>query len=224
MEVSKTKEKTRRRLAVACSVVGAIDMLLLLLLLLLPYDCGGGGRETVVIRERVSTDTVVVHDTIVERDSMNRNIDQAVSDAGGNVDGFMRFSITWNQDSHDRVDLDAHATEPGGTEIYFKTYKKPRKTSAGGQLDVDKIRPRRTGVENIYWQDASLLPNGDYRFFIVNYDGGNNGNCDVKLKVGDQSFVYRVSNIKKGSPVTIATVTIANHKMSNIQHSAPRVE
>ena len=203
----------KRRLALACAAVGLIDLLLLALLLFLPYDCAG--HETV---EEESRPEVVEHDTVWVQ-QQNDSIDQAVEQEGGNVDGFMRFSITWNQDGHDRVDLDAHAVEPGGAEIYWQSYKKPRKSPCGGQLDIDKIRPSRIGVENIYWDDASTLRDGTYRFFIDNYDGGRNRRCDVKLKVGAQSFIYEVSNVKEGHPCEIAKVTIKDHQVVNIQHS-----
>ena len=218
----------KRRLAWACAGVALLDLILLLLLLFLPHNCGGrghwwgggddviAGRTDTVVREVIEK-TVVVHDTIYAQQS--DSIDEAVEEAGGNVDGFMRFSIIWNQNHRDVVDLDAHALEPTGAEIYYDNYKSPNNTQAGGQLDVDMIRPSGTGVENIYWNSAESLPDGNYRFFIVNYDGGRNHGCEAKLKVGDQTFLYRMGNIRKGSPVTVATVTINNHQMTSIQHS-----
>ena len=147
----------------------------------------------------------------------------AVADKGAKAetddDGYMRFSIIWNQNHRSLVDLDAHAKEPTGQEIAFNSHKSPSHTRAGGTLDVDMIRPTRTGVENIYWENAESLPDGNYRFFIVNYDGGRNHDCEAKLKVGNRTFLYRVPSIHKGSPATIATVTIRNHQMENIEQS-----
>ena len=221
----------KRRLAWACAGVALLDLILLLLLLWLPNNCSGrlwGGRhggDLIAGRtDTVDEKVIVRHHTIHVRDSVvadepNDSIDEVVEDAGGNVDGYMRFSIIWNQNHRSLVDLDAHAKEPTGQEIAFNSHKSPSHTRAGGTLDVDMIRPTRTGVENIYWENAESLPDGNYRFFIVNYDGGRNHDCEAKLKVGNRTFLYRVPSIHKGSPATIATVTIRNHQMENIEQS-----
>lgn len=221
----------KRRLAWACAGVALLDLILLLLLLWLPNNCsgrlwgGGHGGDLIAGRTDTVVEKVIVrHDTIHVRDSVTTNepndsIDDAVEDAGGNVGGYMRFSIIWNQNHRSLVDLDAHAKEPTGQEIAFNSHKSPSHTRAGGTLDVDMIRPTRTGVENIYWENAESLPDGNYRFFIVNYDGGRNHDCEAKLKVGNRTFLYRVPSIHKGSPATIATVTIRNHQMENIEQS-----
>ena len=221
----------KRRLAWACAGVALLDLILLLLLLWLPNNCSGrlwgghhGGDLIAGRTDTVVEKVIVRHDTIHVRDSVTTNepndsIDDAVEDAGGNVGGYMRFSIIWNQNHRSLVDLDAHAKEPTGQEIAFNSHKSPSHTRAGGTLDVDMIRPTRTGVENIYWENAESLPDGNYRFFIVNYDGGRNHDCEAKLKVGNRTFLYRVPSIHKGSPATIATVTIRNHQMENIEQS-----
>lgn len=220
-------KKTRTRLAWMCGALALIDLILLLLLIFLPYNCRRralhDNTRGVIVNQ---SDTVVIHDTIyVEHpDSVADDIDQAVEDAGGNVEGFMRFSITWNHSGRDRVDLDAHAVEPTGSEIYYNRHKAPHATTLGGMLDVDRIRPSRLGVENIYWMTADKLQDGDYRFFIVNYDGGRNNRCDVKLKVGNQTFLYQLSNIRQGAPAKVATVTISNHQLASIQHHAPIIQ
>ena len=49
----------------------------------------------------------------------------------------MRFSIIWNQNQDDIVDLDAHAIQPDQKEIYYGSYRS-KPTSMSGQLDVDE--------------------------------------------------------------------------------------
>lgn len=69
---------------------------------------------------------------------------ERVKEAGGKVDGVLRFSIQWNEDGKSIVDLDAHCVEPDNTHIFFSSaYRKDRgngKTTMTGQLDVKKFR------------------------------------------------------------------------------------
>ena len=229
----------KRRLAWACVGVGLLDLILLLLLIFLPNCQGigrwvGGGNDSnsghvdTVVRvdtvERVDTLILIPTDTtkVEPVDTAGTDIEEAVEDAGGNVGGFMRFSIKWNQD----IDIDAHAKEPTGAEICYRSFKKPSKTRAGGQLDVDKQSAEDsdegdgTLVENIVWEDAGRLPDGNYRFFIQNYSiSTQSRGCDAQLKVGNKTFRYRVGSIGPKDYVTVATVTIRNHQMESINQS-----
>ena len=76
------------------------------------------------------------------------SLKQNVKNAGGKVDGVLRFSIQWNDlDDWDRNDMDAHCITPTG-EIFYM-----HKRECGGELDVDIIDPRKgkPAVENITW-------------------------------------------------------------------------
>lgn len=143
-------------------------------------------------------------------------IKEEVKKAGGVVDAPFRFSIMWNEDGRDIVDLDAHCAEMNYMdkktgEIFFGF----RKSSRGGTLDVDMIRPRTRGVENIYYQG---LRDGKYRFFIHNYDGNNHKNCKAELHIDGDTYTYFVDHKISGA-VDIATVTIRNGVVEDIQQS-----
>ena len=94
----------------------------------------------------------------------------AMCACGAGVSAPFRFSIMWNYDARSKVDLDAHAVEPSGTEICFSSHK-GSPTDIGGMLDVDMIRPEEKGVENIFWPSLNKLADGEYRLFVRNYDG-----------------------------------------------------
>lgn len=211
-------EREKRRHIWWIIVLGILNLIALLLLFLLPYNCTGCSRTVVV------HDTVRVGDDEHEPISEEEDIDKAVEEEGGDVNAFMRFSIMWNTNGRDIVDLDAHALEPSGAHIYFDKYCAPDKTRCGGQLDIDMRDPRRTGVENIVWPSASLLDDGEYQFLIHNYDDQRFSECDVKLIVGNKSFVYKVGHFRESNPVLIAIVTIKDHQVQNIDHKVAPIE
>lgn len=194
-------------------IVAIIDVILLLLLIFWPRQCGCN-RTTVVTR----TDTVVVHDTIPQE----RDIDQAVDDAGGET-GYMGMKLVWNEDGQYRVDFDAHAYEPGGDHIYYlrhNQHKGQAPTSMGGLIDVDMIGPMGTGVENIMWPSKERLADGVYRFSVVNYEqlSGNNG-FKVKIYVGNTSYIYQQTQaVREDATVKIADVTLQNGEIKDIKH------
>ena len=101
---------------------------------------------------------------------------ERVKEAGGKIDGVLRFSIQWNEDGKSIIDLDAHAHEPvDGSHIYYSSpYRKDQgrgKTIMTGQLDVDMINPSHVGIENITWSDQSKMKEGTYKFRVHNYSG-----------------------------------------------------
>lgn len=151
-------------------------------------------------------------------------IKQAVKQAGGFVDAPFRFSIMWNEDGRSIVDLDAHANEPGinGKHIFFRSFKKPRITSMGGQLDIDMIRPYNTGVENIYWTNMKKIADGVYRFWVHNYDGGNVSGFKAEICFDTEVYTYEYIGNFRGE-VKVADVTIKGGKLVNITHYAPLV-
>lgn len=131
---------------------------------------------------------------------------EAVKDAGGNVSGVLRFSISWNKNGTDILDFDAHALEPTGNHIYFGSYK-GQKTSMSGMLDVDMIRPQKMGVENIVWDNLSKMKDGEYRFTIVNYDSGNNTGFEAEIEFNGEIFHYeKGGNVKGNTPIAVVTL------------------
>lgn len=142
-------------------------------------------------------------------------IREEVKKAGGVVDAPFRFSIMWNEDGKDFVDLDAHCIEPDAHHIYYGV--KGVKSSCGGTLDVDMIRPVQTGVENIYYNRFS---DGKYEFFIQNYDGRNHKQCKAEIFIDGEIYTYLVPRmIKFKENVGIASVYIKKGKLDHIEHS-----
>ena len=143
---------------------------------------------------------------------------QNVKNAGGKVDGVLRFSIQWNDIDADRNDLDAHACEPDGTEIMFNTFKAPRCTKHLGQLDVDIIYPipGKAAVENITWPDLSKMQNGEYLFGVHCYSnkGGRTGfRAEIEFEGQIYSYDY-TTPLKQNEVVKVAVVTLKDGHFS----------
>jgi len=148
-------------------------------------------------------------------------IKEAVKSAGGEVNGLLRFSISWNEDGLSHVDFDAHAKQPNGTEIYYSNYKGYR-NNASGMLDVDMIRPPKQGVENINWVDKSKMPNGKYIFFNRNFDGGSNTGFKAEVEFDGQIYKYQQIG-KVFNDTKVATVTLKDGEFT-IEHHLPLME
>jgi hypothetical protein len=136
------------------------------------------------------------------------SIKERVKAAGGNIDGVLRFSIQWNEEGNDNVDLDAHCKEPSGEEIYFNHARKPSHSMSGGQLDVDIISPGKDiAVENIYWTNTSGLLKGDYKFFVNQYSGSVKNGFRAQIEMMGEIYEFNYpKSMRPKENVAVATV------------------
>lgn len=136
------------------------------------------------------------------------DIRENVKNAGGSVDGVLRFSIQWNDfDEHDGNDVDAHCITPAGEEIY---YASTHHWKSGGELDVDITHPSKgyAAVENITFPELSRLPKGDYIFFVHCYcdRGGRSGfRAEIEANGMTHRYNYRHS-LRHKENVEVAVV------------------
>lgn len=133
-----------------------------------------------------------------------------VKEAGGNVDGVLRFSIQWNDtDKFSGNDVDAHCIEPGGNPIYFgNTYNHV----TGGHLDVDIRHPSKgvVAVENITWADKSKMRPGRYKFYVEQFAhrGGRDGfRAEIEFDGNIYSFNYD-KDLRQDEDVSVADVIL----------------
>ena len=135
-------------------------------------------------------------------DSMKQN----VKNAGGNVDGVLRFSIQWNDNSDNENDLDAHCIEPSGNRIYFGSKNNNITT---GNLDVDIMTPSgNVAVENITWLDKQKMSRGVYKFSVHNYShrGGKSG-FSAEIEYEGQIYKYEYDKpLKQGETIDVASI------------------
>lgn len=134
---------------------------------------------------------------------------ERVKNAGGAVDGVLRFSIQWNAGTDwNRDDFDAHCKTP--CQHIFFSHMVDHVTR--GRLDVDVINPEKgkPAVENITWADKSEMVDGDYEFFVHNYCH-NNGTSGFTAEIEFDGQIYEFEYdkpLRQGQNVPVATVTL----------------
>ena len=93
-------------------------------------------------------------------------IKERVKNAGGNVEGILRISLSW----HNYDDLDLHLHEPNGKYVVYYGNKRMLSPS-GAMLDVDMNAGggiSREPVENIFWTNEPKIE-GDYKVIVNNF-------------------------------------------------------
>ena len=116
------------------------------------------------------------------------DLKKRVEEAGGKVDGVLRFSIQWNDRMKTGDDLDAHCLTPRKTRIYFNSKFDP---VTKGNLDVDVRYPgAKVAVENIVFPYKHNLDPGEYVFGVHNYAcRGQNDGFRAEIEFAGQ--IYR---------------------------------
>lgn len=141
------------------------------------------------------------------------DIRERVKNAGGNVEGVLRFSIQWNDgNEYDGNDVDAHCVTPNKHEIYFG---RNWDHATRGELDVDIIHPERgkAAVENIAWPTKSSMTPGTYIFAAHCYAnrGGRSGfRAEIEFDGNIYSFDYN-KPLKQNDMIRVADVTLDNN-------------
>lgn len=140
------------------------------------------------------------------------NVRENVKNAGGKVDGVLRFSIQWNDEDYNPNDFDAHCIEPNGNEIY---YGNKHDYSTDGNLDVDIITPKKdiAAVENITWPTKAKMKNGVYKFFVHNYSN-NGGRSGFKAEIEFDGQIYSFNydkELRHKETVSVATITLGEN-------------
>lgn len=146
-------------------------------------------------------------------------IKDTVKSLGGGIDGVLRFSIMWAEDTIDDSDLDAHCIETPGQHIYFSH---PKSSVTGGNLDIDitqpqnhKSRTKKNVVENITYPKLPIK-NMQFKFNIVQYDDRSSKGFKAEIEFNDELYSYEYNGIVRGT-IPIAIVTLKDGKLS-IKH------
>lgn len=155
-------------------------------------------------------------------------IKEAVKNAGGKVDGVLRFSLIWNDiDGRDGSDLDAWCAQPDGQSIgYSAGFRKDRGntfSSCKGQLDLDNTQPSgKLAIENIYFVEESALKKGTYRFWVNQFSARSSQGFKAEIEFNGEMYSYEYKQPVKGN-IPVAEVTF-NNGVFTIKHILPATE
>lgn len=149
------------------------------------------------------------------------DISRNVKDAGGKVDGVLRFSIQWNDGQDDNSDLDAHCIEPNSNEIYFGD----KIGRTGGRLDVDITEPmsQRPGVpsvENIVWSSYNRIIPGTYKFYVNQYAARGSKGFSAEIAFGGETYSFSYPHPVVGN-VNVAEITMNKNNEFTIKPILP---
>lgn len=114
------------------------------------------------------------------------SIKERVKQAGGNVEGVIRVSLSW----YNYDDLDLHIEEPKH-HIYFGSKRSP----SSGHLDVDMnagTGRSRKPVENVIWTDRNKIHEGVYEVSVKQFSKRETSNVgfEVEIEYEGQKWNY----------------------------------
>lgn len=141
------------------------------------------------------------------------SIKQRIKNAGGNVEGVLRISLSW----YNADDLDISVIEPDGNRIYYGNRNHYVTT---GVLDVDMNVNRRDAefpVENITWSNKSSMCRGNYKIEVHNYTSRDSTHVGFEVEVEYENKVQTFSFDKKlagGKRMSIATVDFNGNEIA----------
>lgn len=120
------------------------------------------------------------------------SIKERVKTAGGNVDSFLRVSLAW----HNNDDLDLSLVDPLHNHVYYSN----RRSATGATLDIDMngmdgLDPNRRPVENIFFGDERKLRDGQYEFFVTNFNQRETSDVGFEMEVEYKGQTKRYSHL-----------------------------
>lgn len=151
-------------------------------------------------------------------------ITDTVDSLGGNIEGLLRFSIGWAEDTLDDSDLDAHCKISKNniiSEIYYG-----RRESENGTLDIDIVSPQyhkkatnKGVVENIVFTKLSA---DTYQFFINGFSVKNSAGFTAEIDLLGDIFEYtHKTPVGYKERIAVATVQKVNNKYEITHHLTP---
>lgn len=146
------------------------------------------------------------------------SIRERVKRAGGDVEGFMRCSLSW----HNFDDLDIHAIEPSGDHVFYGNKRSPT-----AELDVDMNAgsgTTREPVENITWKTRDHLQEGTYKFYVHNYRKREleNDGFQVEMELDGKMYLFTYDQqVRDHENIVVIEFNYSHQTGISVIHSLP---
>jgi len=143
-----------------------------------------------------------------------------VKNAGGNVDGDFRASLSW----YNYDDLDLHMRLPNGAHVYFSHCFDH---DTGCKLDVDMNAhggDTRSAVENICIPSRDKMPEGEYTISVKNYCRRENVDVGFEVEMEFDGIVHSFGYAKAvpdGRTIKVVAFKYSRSKGIEIIDSIP---
>lgn len=135
-------------------------------------------------------------------------IKERVKAAGGNVEGVLRVSLSWDN----KDDLDLWLIEPDGNKVYYGNRRQISKTGATLDLDANGSDGNRDDpCENIYWTELPRV-GGTYEVIVNQFNRRESRNSGFTLQLEFDGQTYEYSCTSNGN-------TGHNHKMLKFNYT-----
>ena len=151
---------------------------------------------------------------------MEDSVKERVKQAGGNVTGDLRCSLSWfNYD-----DLDLHMLELNSFHIYFGDKHSPL---TGGNLDVDMNAGgphSRSAVENICYPRKDRIKEGIYTLFVNNYSKRETVDVGFEVEIEFDNNIYTFAYpqaVPDKANITVAKIEYSQKNGFKILESLP---
>lgn len=149
------------------------------------------------------------------------SIKERVKQAGGNVTGDLRCSLSWfNYD-----DLDLHMFEPGSYEIYYPNAQ--RLSPSRGVLDVDMnagVGKTRTPVENISYASRRTMCDGVYVLRVHQFSKRETQDVGFVVEIEFDGTIHTVAYrepVPQGKLIEVAQIQYSKREGFKILKSLP---
>jgi len=139
------------------------------------------------------------------------SIKQRVKNAGGDVDGVLRCSLSW----YNRDDLDIHVIEPSRNRIH---YGSRQNNATSGLLDVDMNANGKhslSPVENITWGNEMKMLEGRYELIIHQYTKRDSKDHGFEVEIEYNGEIHNFAYTKPVKSDEAIKVAIFHYSRKN---------
>lgn len=140
------------------------------------------------------------------------SIKERVKSAGGNVDGFLRISLAWNNGD----DLDLHMRTPKGNHMYYGSRR-----HAGAELDIDMNGMDKYDdqhpVENIIFANEATAQEGIYKVWVNQFNRRSTDRVGFTVQLDHKGEQYEFNHPREHRYGDVDVVTFRYTRKGGVE-------